>query len=182
MPPSAEFDKRTALGVSGRFPEAVGPVDFLSRSVAKDLCAQLSTELLSIVPRLDDYLCPVCMSIAYWPVRLGCGHLFCLRCIVKLQRTRIRCPMCRSTSLGEADAGEFIHQTSAKLPAFLPVVSGWMDSWADSEILANLDDELKRFMRRHFPKEVGEKSWSNERERGKEMYGEDYEPEKCTVM
>lgn len=80
-------------------------MDFFSRSVAKDLCAALSTELLSLVPRLDDYLCPVCMSIAYMPVRLACGHLFCVRCVVKLQRTRVRCPLCRSTTLGEANGG-----------------------------------------------------------------------------
>lgn len=47
---------------------------------------------------------------------------------------------------------------------------------------ANLDVKMEKFMRKHFPKEVGEKHLSNERERGKETYGEDYEPEKCTVM
>lgn len=51
----------------------------------------------SILPSLDDYACLICTSIAFKPIRLGCGHLFCVRCLVKMQRAgKGECPLCRS--------------------------------------------------------------------------------------
>ncbi|KAL8785937.1 MAG: hypothetical protein Q9213_003086 [Squamulea squamosa] len=38
--------------------------------MAKFMCSQLSNEVLAIVPQLNDYICPVCYSISYKPVRL----------------------------------------------------------------------------------------------------------------
>lgn len=35
--------------------------------------------LLPIIPHLDDYSCLICTSIAFKPIRLACGHLFCVR-------------------------------------------------------------------------------------------------------
>lgn len=35
--------------------------------------------LLPIIPHLDDYECLICASVAFKPVRLACGHLFCVR-------------------------------------------------------------------------------------------------------
>lgn len=51
----------------------------------------------SILPSLDDYACLICTSIAFKPIRLACGHLFCVRCLVKMQRAgKGECPLCRS--------------------------------------------------------------------------------------
>ena len=38
--------------------------------------------LLPVIPHIDDYACVICMNIAFKPIRLGCGHLFCVRCVV----------------------------------------------------------------------------------------------------
>jgi E3 ubiquitin-protein ligase BAH len=101
-----EFDKRTSLGVSQTFRSAIQSEGLLSRDIAKDVCAQMSQELVTVVPQLNDYLCPVCFSVAYRPVRLGCQHVFCIRCVVKIQRSNERhCPLCRADVVMNASAG-----------------------------------------------------------------------------
>lgn len=60
-----------------------------------------------ILPSLDDYVCLICMSIAFKPIRLSCGHLFCIRCLVKMQqRRKEQCPLCRAPSVLLADKSE----------------------------------------------------------------------------
>lgn len=79
----------------------------LSENVAKAVCYQVSTELLPVVPQLDDYLCPVCFSISYRPIRLRCGHVFCIRCLVVMQRAKEDCcPLCRGKVVMEADSSK----------------------------------------------------------------------------
>ncbi|KAG8424270.1 hypothetical protein J3458_001080 [Metarhizium acridum] len=102
-----KFDKRTSLGVSQTFRSAIQSESFLSRDMAKDICAQMSQELVNVVPQLNDYLCPVCFSVAYRPVRLDCRHVFCIRCVVKIQRRNERhCPLCRADVVMNASAGK----------------------------------------------------------------------------
>lgn len=109
-----KFDKRTSLGASTSFRAAVRSQRLLAGSAAKKLCAELSREVVSAVPRVQDYCCPICFSIAWHPVRLRCSHLFCARCIVKMQReNRNNCPLCRDEVVMEADLGEFPHLPSA---------------------------------------------------------------------
>ena len=113
---SIEFDKRTSLGVSKTFHSTIQPQGFLSRDVAKDICAQMSQQLVTVVPQLNDYLCPVCFCVAYRPVRLHCRHVFCIRCIVKIQRRNEKyCPLCRADVVMSASAG--------KIPRFLSLPS-----------------------------------------------------------
>lgn len=102
-----KFDKRTSLGASVSFRAAVRAQRFLAGNVAKKLCAQLSQEVVSVVPRVDDYSCPICFSIAWYPVRLKCSHFFCVRCIIKMQREKKEnCPLCREQVVMEADQGK----------------------------------------------------------------------------
>lgn len=102
-----EFDKRTSLGIAKAFPTAVHSDKLLAGNIAKDVCAQMSQELVSVVPQLNDYLCPVCFSVAYRPIRLDCQHVFCIRCVIKIQRRREKhCPLCRADVVMEASAGE----------------------------------------------------------------------------
>lgn len=101
-----EFDKRTSLGISQNFPSVVHSEGFLSGYIAKAICHQMSHELVSLVPQLNDYLCPVCFSLAYRPVRLDCQHVFCIRCVIKIQRHGEKhCPMCRAEVVMQASAG-----------------------------------------------------------------------------
>ncbi|GKT39923.1 uncharacterized protein ColSpa_00104 [Colletotrichum spaethianum] len=124
----------------------------LAGSVAKDICAQMSTDLVSVVPQISDYLCPICFAIAYRPVRLACQHVFCIRCIVKIQRRNEKhCPLCRADTVMRASAD-------------------------------NLDIQLERYMRKYFPKESKEKQRANEIERGIEDYGPEYVHSECSVM
>ncbi|ORY67054.1 RING-14 protein [Pseudomassariella vexata] len=147
-----KFDKRTALGVAKTFPVVVHSDHLLAGSLAKDLCAQVSSEIISTVPQLDDYLCPICFAVAYWPIRLHCEHIFCSRCLVKMQRKGERfCPLCR---------GDVIMRAG----------------------LDNFDTKHAAFLREYFPKEVKEKVRANELERGKEIFGPDYTDRPCSVM
>jgi len=130
----AEFDKRTALGVSQTYPTLVASNPFLASQLSKAICYTMSSKIVTIIPQLDDYLCPICQSISIKPVRLSCSHVFCVRCLVKLQREAKRfCPMCRGDVVMEADA-------------------------------SNLDIGLFNFLRNYFPKESKEKQKENERE------------------
>lgn len=101
------------------------------------LAMAIADQLVSLVPQVDTYACPVCLYIAYPPVRLSCNHVFCLRCTASMQRKkgkRARCPMCRSeTSLRDADT-------------------------------TNLDVALGRLMRDFFPDEVKLKTSDDQRE------------------
>ncbi|KAL7619993.1 Cystathionine gamma-synthase [Parahypoxylon ruwenzoriense] len=147
-----KFDKRTSLGVSREFPVTVQSNRLLAGNVARDLCAQMSSELISVVPQLDDYLCPICFAVAYWPVRLDCQHIFCSRCLVKMSRKGERlCPLCRADVLMRAG-------------------------------LENFDSKRAAFLREYFPKEVKEKIRANERERNREIFGPDYTDSPCSVM
>lgn len=105
---SPEFDKRTSFGISQAFRRAVQSHRLMAGNVSKDICAQMSSELVSVVPQISDFLCPICFAVAYRPVRLDCQHIFCIRCMVKIQRRREKhCPLCRADVVMTASAGKF---------------------------------------------------------------------------
>lgn len=43
------------------------------------LVQAMGETLLPVIPHIDDYACVICTSIAFKPIRLQCGHLFCVR-------------------------------------------------------------------------------------------------------
>ncbi|RYP92590.1 hypothetical protein DL770_001348 [Monosporascus sp. CRB-9-2] len=147
-----KFDKRTSLGAAKTFPIVVHSDRLLAGSVARDVCAQMSSELVSVVPQLDDYLCPVCFAVAYWPLRLDCQHVFCSRCLVKMARKGERyCPLCRADVVMQAGLDHF-------------------------------DSDRAAFLRKYFPHEVKEKIRASELERNREIFGPDYVDKPCSVM
>ncbi|GAA5866156.1 hypothetical protein JCM8547_000616 [Rhodosporidiobolus lusitaniae] len=102
------------------------------------LLSTFTTTLLPIIPALEDYECSICGDVAFKPIRLSCGHKFCVRCLVKMQkRGQDSCPQCRSQVVLRANA-------------------------------TNLDHELQDFLVRWFPKEVKAKEKSNTKEAAKE--------------
>lgn len=102
-----KFDKRTALRA---YPAIPLLESLLARNISKILCQTISQEVLSIVPQLTDYLCPICLNIAFKPVRLRCHHVFCIRCLVIMQRAQQnQCALCRREVVMEATSGGFLY-------------------------------------------------------------------------
>ncbi|EOA89809.1 uncharacterized protein SETTUDRAFT_26135 [Exserohilum turcica Et28A] len=146
-----KFDKRTALGVKSTFPRQVEYPEF-SEHLAKAVCAQVNTQILSHVPQIDDYSCPMCMEIQWRPVKLSCNHTFCIRCLIVMQNNKqYNCPFCRERTIFNANSD-------------------------------NLDTEKAAFLKKWFPNEVKDKQRYNEMMAGVDQYGEVYANEKCTVM
>lgn len=147
-----KFDKRTALNAAPAY-QAVNPSSLFAKSIAKDMCAELSSKVVSVVPQMADYICPICCELAWRPIRLGCcNSVFCIRCVIKLQRDgEERCPMCRSTTIMHADS-------------------------------ASIDAKTAEYLMRHFPKEVKARQKANERAAGIDKYGESFYRNTCAVM
>ncbi|TFK68062.1 hypothetical protein BDN72DRAFT_769922 [Pluteus cervinus] len=109
--------------------------------------------LLPIIPHIDDYACLICLCLAFKPIRLGCGHLFCVRCLVKMQKQgKGNCPMCRAPTVLVANR-------------------------------SNVDWALINFMQDWFPLEAKEKLKANEKEATRESLKEmGVDPdEKCII-
>ncbi|KAH9475912.1 hypothetical protein JR316_0011473 [Psilocybe cubensis] len=136
----------TALALSAH---ASSPFTF-PRLLVQALC----TTLLPIIPSLEDYSCLICTSIAFKPIRLDCGHLFCVRCLVKMQkRGKGECPCCRR----------------------------WVVLGANRR---NVDWALLNFMQDWFPLEARDKLHHNEKEAAEEEMRElGIDPDQgCIVM
>ena len=89
--------KRTALPVSPSLsslltiqPHPHDPASALvlttrpGTSLAQMLVQAVGETILPIVPHIDDYECVICTSIAFKPIRLQCGHFFCVRYVFVL--------------------------------------------------------------------------------------------------
>ncbi|GAA6017533.1 hypothetical protein JCM11491_006857 [Sporobolomyces phaffii] len=169
-----KHDKRTALTASLGFPKFIAAATNLSSelvvspngaeerrvltlpgfpSLPHILLSTFTSTLLPIIPQLEDYECSICGDVAFKPIRLGCGHKFCVRCLVKMQkRGQDNCPQCRSSVVLRANA-------------------------------TNLDRELQQFLVRWFPHEVKQKERSNSKEAAKEELEEmGIADRKCLVM
>ena len=100
-----EFDKRTALSARQMYLEVVPSGAFCSAALAKAVSSQICDKLLATIPQLNDYLCPVCQTIAWKPIRLRCRHVFCIRCMLNLLKADDdRCPLCRTNVIKQADS------------------------------------------------------------------------------
>lgn len=98
-----KFDKQTALHARSVFPEFMPLADLSSQEIGRAVCYVISSEILSVVPQLEDFLCPICFAVAFKPIRLCCGHVFCIRCLVVMQQQRqAMCALCRNPSVMEA--------------------------------------------------------------------------------
>lgn len=148
-----KFDKQTALPAKESLPKSLTEAPFVARDLAKATSFTISEELLSLIPALDDYLCPVCFSISFKPVRLRCQHVFCIRCLIVMQRAeQDHCPLCREPTVLEA-----------------------------SDL--NLDKKLQNFLKANFPNEVKAKQQENEFAAGVDRFGEGFAgTHKCSVM
>ncbi|GAB5585647.1 hypothetical protein Unana1_00547 [Umbelopsis nana] len=147
-----KHDKRSGLTASSTFPDLAATDVLFNTKLAKMLYASVTQKLVNIVPQPDDYSCPICMNIAWRPIRLVCGHIFCVRCLIKQQKKNMaNCPVCR-------------HNNAVR------------NAGADQ-----LDVDLQNTISTYFPKEIKEKRKENEFEQAIEdvqlFTGRVYSPE-----
>ena len=163
-----KFDKRThlegqifvrnlrkqypALITNGKTAQQYSAGGF-ANSIARDLHAEIATKILAIVPQLDDWNCPVCYSMAWRPVNLGCCRsVFCITCIIKLQDEKVKkCPVCNQETVLKADG-------------------------------RNLDFEAMDFLEKFFPMEVKKRQKENEKSVLIRTYGEEFVKPGCTIQ
>ncbi|KAM0786898.1 hypothetical protein ACM66B_002322 [Microbotryomycetes sp. NB124-2] len=167
-----KHDKRTALTAQLGFPKFIASSSDLFRegdgpggsntrvltlpgfpSLPHVLLSTFTTTLLPVIPQIEDYECSICGEVAYKPIRLECGHKFCVRCLVKMQkRGQDSCPQCRAPVVLRANA-------------------------------SNLDTALQSYLQVWFPKEVKLKDNANRKEAAREELQEMGLPEaKCVVQ
>ncbi|KAI5477643.1 zinc finger, RING-type protein [Pseudohyphozyma bogoriensis] len=154
-----KHDKRTALTASLGFPQFIAAASSLTSSegaltartpasntrirvlnlpgfpsLPHQLLSTLTSTLLPVIPQIEEYECAICGDLAFKPIRLDCGHKFCVRCLVKMQkRGQDHCPQCRS-------------------PVVLRATG------------ANLDTAMEEYLELWFPKEVKAKQKQNHKE------------------
>lgn len=137
-----KFDKQTSLGIQNKFPRLISNdhIFISGSSIAQSICYVMQSSILTLIPQLDDYVCPICTSIAFKPIRLICGHMFCVRCLVKLKKqSNSNCPICRyEDAVIKADG-------------------------------ANLDVDSMMLMKKYFPIEVKEKLKERDKEKYEEV-------------
>lgn len=146
-----KFQKRTHIDVSPSVLKTIH-AESLASEVSRSLCVRMSNDLATLIPPLNQYTCPVCCDIAYLPIWTPCKHLFCTRCIYKLQQRRVRaCPQCREPT----------------------VLKTYMDG---------IDANLVRHLERYYPDKCREKNIQDRTEIGQEVFGVDYKYKSCVVM
>ncbi|ORX73729.1 hypothetical protein DL89DRAFT_263747 [Linderina pennispora] len=134
-----KHDKRTHLVAKTQFPQFVA-ID--TTTLTKALIFTIHNDLVGIVPQIDDYLCPMCLNVAWRPLRLECNHVFCSRCVVKASRRRMfNCPVCRAKGA---------------------IYRAGVD---------NVDQALLNFLKLYFPKEIKEKQADIQQEISEEEVG-----------
>ncbi|KAF7196177.1 Transcriptional regulator [Pseudocercospora fuligena] len=124
-----------------------------ANSIARDLHAEIGSKVLSVVPQIDDWVCPVCYGMAWRPVNLGCCKaVFCIRCVIQLQDTnKPKCPMCNAPTVMGANG-------------------------------TNLDFETMDFLEKYFPMEVRKRQKENEKAQLVRDYGEEFVKPGCSTM
>jgi len=115
------------------------------------------------------------LCLCWLPIRLDCSHLFCIRCMIKMQNQNKRhCPLCRAEVVQNANESKHRHAWF-----FLLLYT------AHAHRPAHIDEKLVRHLEQWFPKETKEKQAYNELERRRELLGDIYvdeDPPKCIVM
>ena len=145
-----KFDKRTALHREANLPLLLASQPLVAQDLAKAACFTIQEKLLQIVPQLNDYLCPVCFSISFKPIRLRCNHVFCIRCLIVMQRAKQdHCPLCREDVVMEASAGTYSplpgrSSTSQNADAGCRTHRQKVDGFSASEVSCRGESKAKR--------------------------------------
>ncbi|CAI2174535.1 830_t:CDS:10 [Funneliformis geosporum] len=120
-----KHDKQTCLAASPSFEKLLENDPYITENMFKSLCFTMNNQLSTIIPQPEDHTCPICTLIYWKPIRLCCGHVFCITCLIQAERKGMRnCPICRY--------GDAIYKANS----------------------SNLDKPLRNFLKLYFPKEV----------------------------
>ncbi|CAG8628508.1 16018_t:CDS:10 [Funneliformis mosseae] len=134
-----KHDKQTCLAASPSFEKLLENDPYIIKNMFKSLCFTMNNQLSTVIPQPEDHTCPICTLIYWKPIRLSCGHVFCINCLIKAERKGMRnCPICRSR--------DSIYNANA----------------------SNLDKPLRNFLKLYFPKEVKAKQAEVDKEAAKE--------------
>ncbi|CEQ40919.1 SPOSA6832_02585, partial [Sporobolomyces salmonicolor] len=218
VPKLKKHDKRTALTASLGFPKFIAAAPDISSelirvaspsassangdqrrvltlpgfpSLPHILLSTFTNTLLPIIPQLEDYECSICGDVAFKPIRLSCGHKFCVRCLVKMQkRGQDNCPQCRSAVVLRANAGAsppLLLSLSLSPPSERPPLTcpARLPSFVARSLAqtGNLDMEMQQFLLRWFPHEVKQKERNNYKEAAREELEEmGIVDRKCKIM
>lgn len=107
---------RSALAKTAQSDEMTSLIFVGLTTLPHVLLAVFTNTLLPIIPQIEDYACLICGDIAWRPIALNCGHRFCVRCLVKMQkRDQDACPACRAPVVLQANKGE--------LPSMRPLLA-----------------------------------------------------------
>ncbi|CAJ0854284.1 11473_t:CDS:10 [Entrophospora sp. SA101] len=130
-----KHDKKTCLTASPNFLEFIKDDFDPMKNISKSLFFLIQNQLITIIPQPEDYSCIICTFVYWKPIRLCCGHVFCVRCLIKSEAKGMKdCPVCREKgAIRKADAG-------------------------------NIDKSLMNFLKLYFPKEVKQKISNDELE------------------
>lgn len=92
FPPSLPREIASAVGLAdmevstftdpspmGLMSHALIPLPRYCASLPQLLVQAIGDNILPIIPHVDEYSCVICTSLAFKPIRLSCGHLFCVR-------------------------------------------------------------------------------------------------------
>ncbi|KND02731.1 uncharacterized protein SPPG_01814 [Spizellomyces punctatus DAOM BR117] len=142
-----KHDKRTRLTASTGFARFLEEQSFFVDNIARAIVFTIQERLVTVIPQPEDYSCPICQDVYWKPIRLVCGHVFCVRCLVKAQVRNVKnCPVCRHVDAVEKATAE------------------------------QLDVARMNMIKLYFPKEVKRKAIDSGRERAAEdlqtMFGE----------
>lgn len=74
-----EMPTATGPPSTGQMPRALILLPHSCASLPQLLVQAIGDMILPIIPHVDDYSCVICTSLAFKPIRLSCGHLFCVR-------------------------------------------------------------------------------------------------------
>ena len=155
-------------------PQALVSYATTFKSLSRTLVQAIGETLIPIIPYIDDYSCLICTNIAFKPIRLTCGHVFCVRCLVKMQkRNKELCPLCRAPSVLTANKSKWYLWC---LPGML------ISNTIFLLLLDNVDWGMLNFMQDWFPLEAKEKLSSNEREATAEQLEELRINPSCLLM
>ncbi|KAI8588421.1 SPX domain-containing protein [Geranomyces variabilis] len=134
-----KHDKRTQLAAAPEYTRFSDGQTFFVDNVARALIFAVQERLTMVVPQPEDYACPICQEISWKPIRLVCGHVFCVRCLVKAQVRRVQhCPICRA------------------------------DGAVENATPEQLDVARMNLLKLYFPKETKQKAKDNGQERAAE--------------